>query len=130
MSDKYWFPFYTKEWRADLPMKVISFGAKGLWIDLLCWIYNADDGGKLTINGNPPSPEALCRVLGVPTQEGTKATMKLLKELESTGVYKIKDGAIYSEKAENVLADMEQRTSGYKPRRGLLSPFLNPTHSL
>jgi len=56
--------------------------------------------------------------------------MTLLKELESVGVYKLKDGAIYSEKAESVLADMEERTSEYKPRRGLLSPFLNPTHSL
>ena len=123
MSDKYWFPFYTKDWQSNPELKMVSFDAKGLWIELLCMIYKADDGGKLTINGNPPTPEMLSRLL-------RKGGMTLLKELESAGVYKIKDGAIYSEKAEIVLADMEQRTSGYKPRRGLLSPFLNPAHSL
>ena len=130
MSERYWFPLYRNDWRSKFKLRLISFGAKGLWIELLCMIYKADDGGKLTINGNPPTPETLHRLLGLAGEKQTEEAMTLLKELEIMGVYQIKDGAIYSEKAEIVLDDMKERTSGYKPRRGLLSPFLNPSHSL
>jgi hypothetical protein len=72
-------------------------------------MYKANAGGKLTINGNPPSPEQISRMVG-------QDAKPLLQELEVAGVYEIKDGAIYHGGVASGLAKMEERSAGYARR--------------
>jgi hypothetical protein len=72
-------------------------------------MYKANAGGKLTINGNSPSPEQISRMVG-------QDAKPLLQELEVAGVYELKDGAIYHGGVASGLAKMEERSAGYARR--------------
>jgi hypothetical protein len=72
-------------------------------------MYKAEAEGKLTINGNPPTPEQISRMIG-------EDARPLLKELEVAGVYELKDGAIYHKGVATGLAKMKDRSDGYARR--------------
>ena len=107
--DSFWFPFEPNRWLANEKLALVSLAAKGLWIHLLCLMYKANAEGKLTINGNPPTTEQISRMVG-------QDAKPLLEELKVTGVYEIKDGAIYHGGVASGLAKMEQRSAGYASR--------------
>jgi hypothetical protein len=107
--DSFWFPFEPNRWLANEKLALVSLASKGLWIHLVCLMYKANAGGKLTINGNPPSPEQISRMVG-------QDAKPLLQELEVAGVYEIKDGAIYHGGVASGLAKMEERSAGYARR--------------
>jgi len=107
--DSFWFPFEPNRWLANEKLALVSLAAKGLWIHLLCLMYKANAGGKLTINGNAPTPEQISRMVG-------QDAKPLLQELEVAGVYEIKDGAIYHGGVAVGLAKMEERSAGYASR--------------
>jgi hypothetical protein len=60
-----------------------SLAARGLWIDLLCYMHEGEPYGHLTIDGAAPSLEAIAALLGRPPKEVTKA----LAELEARRVF-------------------------------------------
>lgn len=107
--DSFWFPFEPNRWLSNEKLSLVSLEAKGLWIHLVCLIYKANAGGKLVINGNPPTPEQISRIVG-------QDAKPLLQELEVAGVYEIKDGAIYHGGTAETLADMNKRSAGYASR--------------
>lgn len=107
--DSFWFPFEPNRWLANEKLALVSLAAKGLWIHLLCLMYKANAGGKLTINGNAPTLEQISRMVG-------QDAKPLLQELEVAGVYDIKDGAIYHGGVAAGLAKMDERSAGYARR--------------
>jgi hypothetical protein len=107
--DNFWFAFEPNRWLSNEKLALVSLGAKGLWIHLLCLMYKAEAEGKLTINGNPPTPEQISRMIG-------EDARPLLKELEVAGVYEMKDGAIYHKGVATGLAKMKDRSDGYARR--------------
>ena len=107
--DSFWFPFEPNRWLSNEKLSLVSLEAKGLWIHLVCLIYKANAGGRLVINGNPPTPEQISRMVG-------QDAKPLLQELEVAGVYEIKDGAIYHGGTAETLADMNKRSAGYASR--------------
>jgi hypothetical protein len=107
--DNFWFAFEPNRWLSNEKLALVSLGAKGLWIHLLCLMYKAEAEGKLTINGNPPTPEQISRMIG-------EDARPLLKELEVAGVYELKDGAIYHKGVATGLAKMKDRSDGYARR--------------
>ena len=107
--DSFWFPFEPNRWLANEKLALVSLASKGLWIHLVCLMYKANAGGKLTINGNSPTPEQISRMVG-------QDAKPLLQELEVAGVYEIKDGAIYHGGVASGLAKMEERSAGYARR--------------
>ena len=107
--DNFWFAFEPNRWLSNEKLALVSLGAKGLWIHLLCLMYKAEAEGKLTINGNPPTPEQISRMIG-------EDARPLLKELEVAGVYELKDGAIYHKGVATGLAKMKERSDGYARR--------------
>ena len=62
--DSFWFPFEPNRWLANEKLALVSLEAKGLWIHLLCLMYKANAGGKLTINGHMPTSEQISRMVG------------------------------------------------------------------
>jgi hypothetical protein len=108
-EEGFWFPFEPNRWLSNEKLSLVSLEAKGLWIHLVCLIYKANAGGRLVINGNPPTPEQISRMVG-------QNASPLLKELEVAGVYEIKDGAIFHGGTAATLADMNKRSAGYASR--------------
>jgi hypothetical protein len=107
--DNFWFAFEPNRWLSNEKLALVSLGAKGLWIHLLCLAYKANEGGRLVINGITPTTEQIGRMVG---EDATK----LLEELETAGVFTRKDGAIYHAGIEKGLVKMNQKAEGYASR--------------
>lgn len=91
MSSTVWGKFYWSDWRSDPALRSCSFAARGLWIDLLAIMAEAD--GYLLINEKAPSTAQLARVLGGSVEEVEAA----LAELDEAGVFsRDRRGVIYS----------------------------------
>lgn len=111
MSEAKRFPymkFYARDWRGDGALRMCSFAARGLWVDLLTIMHDEGDPyGHLSINGTQPTTSHLARMLG-----GTpKEVERLLGELEGAGVFsRTEAGTIYSRRMvrDKIKADTDR----------------------
>lgn len=84
--------FYWSDWLRCAELRLCSFEARGLWIDMLAYMHQAKPYGHLVFNGKGVDPAMLAKMTG---GKGALVT-KLLKELKDNGVYSIDDnGVIY-----------------------------------
>lgn len=51
--------FYVKDWLSDPQLRMASFHSKGIWIDILCLMWESQDRGKLT-----GTASEFCKMLG------------------------------------------------------------------
>lgn len=87
-----WMKFYPGDWRRDL--RRVPLQARGLWIDLICEMWDSPDCGVLLhANGTPIEDKELAMLVG----ENPGAIRRALDSLESVGVMSRRDtdGAIY-----------------------------------
>jgi len=85
--------FYPGDWLRDPGVRSVSYAARGLWIDMLCLMFESDRKGYLCVAGKPVSATAISRMTGGNTDE----VSQLLTELESSGVFsRTEHGMIYS----------------------------------
>lgn len=90
---KPWLKFFPNDWLSDPTLRICTPAARGLWIDCVALMHQADPYGYLLINGTPPSE----RQLAVLTAMTIDEVQTLLAELETAGVYsRTEDGIIYS----------------------------------
>lgn len=88
-----WAKFYFSDWRSDPCLRVCSLAARGLWMEMLGIMHEADPYGHLLINGKAPSDAQLAAVAGAPLD----LVVALLVELEGAGVFsRNRAGVIYS----------------------------------
>lgn len=87
-----WMKFYPADWRSDPRLRVCSIAARGLWIEMLCIMHEADPYGHLLVNGLPVSAKQLASFTGVPLRE----VSKLMGELETAGVFSVEQDVIIS----------------------------------
>ena len=86
--------FYTGDWLKDPAVRCLSLEARGLWIDMLCLMYESPVRGFLSLaNGTPVTAPLLARMVG-----GEKEQVQtLLHELNDCGVYSLdENGVVYS----------------------------------
>jgi len=107
--DNFWFPFEPNRWLSNGKLGFVSLGAKGLWMHLICLMYNANQEGRLIIDGFTPTTE---QIIGMFKED----VSKFLAELETARVFTRKDGAIYHAGIEKGLAKMNQKAEGYASR--------------
>jgi len=96
--------FYTGDWLKDPAVRCISLAARGLWIDMLCLMYESPTRGYLSLlDGKPVSAVQLARMVG-----GTlKEIESLLSEMRGCGTYSVTDdGVMFSRR---MVADEELR---------------------
>lgn len=87
------FQFYPGDWRNDAALRMCSLAARGLWIDMLCIMHDAEPYGHLVIAGEPVEPAELAKLVG----ESAKDVQGLLAELQKRNVFSVtEDGVIYS----------------------------------
>ena len=92
MRKRHWTKFNFKEWRSDPELQQCSRAARSLWLDLCGLIYEAEDGGRLTLRGQPFDNRQLSAVLG----DDPRTIAAALKELGKAGVYSVDpDGAVF-----------------------------------
>jgi hypothetical protein len=103
-----WCKFWPRDWISDPALRLCSYGARGLWADLLCYmLMNEARRGYLELSGKPlKDPAQIARVTG-----GTaRLVAKLLSELEAANVFsRDADGCIFSRR---MVADESQRAEG------------------
>lgn len=98
--------FYPGDWMKDPELRSVSLAARGLWMDMLCLMFEGGRRGYLVLgNGKPVTNEKLARMTG--TFEAK--VIQYLEELEESGVLsRDKDGIIYSRR---LIRDEEKRSS-------------------
>lgn len=74
--------FYWKDWRNDENLRLCSYAARGLWMELLCLMAQGDRYGYLELAGKPLSNEQIARLTGGSTDE----VERLMRELIAAGV--------------------------------------------
>lgn len=77
------FQFYPGDWMNDAALRMVSVGARGLWIDMMCIMHQGSEYGYLKVNGKVILPANLARMTGSTLSE----TEGFLSELESAGVF-------------------------------------------
>ena len=77
------FQFYPGDWMKDPGLRSVSVAARGLWIDMLCLMFESPRRGYLQLaNGTLPTPAQIARMVGGSAEE----VSALLQELVSSGV--------------------------------------------
>lgn len=77
------FQFYPSDWLRDTALRSCSIGARGLWIDMICFMHEGNPYGTLKVGSKVILPVNLAAMVGVtlPEVEGW------LVELESAHVF-------------------------------------------
>jgi len=88
------FQFYPKDWLAAMDLQLCSLGAKGLWIQMLCYMFfSPKRGALLHANGMQMACKDLCKLNA---NANAKEVCKFLEELEAAKVLsKLPDGTMY-----------------------------------
>lgn len=88
-----WMKFYPRDWRGDQALRAVSLAARGLWMDCLCLMHEAEPRGHLLLNGKKVEVDALARMVGASSEE----VSALLAELLSAGVFTLaRNGVVTS----------------------------------
>lgn len=88
-----WMKFYPAAWRADPALRMCSLAARGLWVEMLSIMHEAEPYGYLLVNGRPVTDAQLAVLAAAPSDQ----VPSLLDELESAGVFsRTRKGVIFS----------------------------------
>lgn len=85
---KPWRKWYPQDWRADVPLRMCSYAARGLWADLLTLMHESNVVGFLLVEGVAPTPKQLAGLLG----GAEKEVKKLIAELGDANVFSVTGG--------------------------------------
>jgi hypothetical protein len=86
------FQFYPSDWLRDTALRSCSTGARGLWIDMICFMHEGSPYGYLKVADKVILPSNLARMVG----ETMEVVEGWLNELKEAGVYDTDNGAIFS----------------------------------
>lgn len=75
--------FFWSDWLSDPGVRASAYGARGLWMDMLCIAATAEPYGYLVVNGRPLDAADIARLTGGQLHE----VEILLSELERNGVF-------------------------------------------
>lgn len=121
MMGKRWAKWHFQDWRSDPGLRMCGLAARGLWMEVLGYMHEAD--GYFTIDGRVPELPDIARLVGAPVRDVAKA----YAELESHGVFsRTEKGVPFSRR---MLRDLEIAEEGrehvgkrWKPNRVPNSP--------
>lgn len=108
--------FYPSDWRADPALRSCTIAARGLWVEMLALMHEAEPYGSLLINGARIDKKRMAALAGIKETECTV----LMLELEGFGVFsRDDDGTIYSRRmrrdAAKAVKDKENGKKGGNP---------------
>jgi hypothetical protein len=71
--------FYVGDWRKDPSVQSLNYHDRGVWFEMICLMHEAEQRGKLVLNGQPMPIDALARLLGLDKQILTTTLNTLLE---------------------------------------------------
>lgn len=90
------FIFHPEDWLSDARLAMCSYATKGVWMDLLCYMYQSKRGGYLMIDGKALSKSDVEKMLKCRSSEEFES---IWNELLTHGVMKQHaDGTYYSKR--------------------------------
>ena len=102
------FQFYPGDWRKDPNLSRCSKAAKGVWLDMLCLMFECEDRGVLASGGRPWSDSDIAVAVGGDISE----VLSCINELIEKGVASRNNaGCVYSRR---LVRDEEQRKNHVK----------------
>jgi T5orf172 domain len=105
------FQFYPGDWLRATELRACSVGARGLWIDMLCYMHEGTPYGHLKVNNKVITPENLGRMVGANSDE----VNGWLEELSTAGVFsRADDGCMFSRRMVRDESLRELRAAGGK----------------
>jgi len=105
------FQFYPGDWLNDAALRMVSVGARGLWIEMLCYMHQGSPYGHLKVNSKVITEIQLARMVGGELGE----VKNWLHELADAGVYAVADdGAMLSRRMVKDEELREVRAAGGK----------------
>lgn len=105
------FLFYPRDWLTDANLRRCSPGARSLWIDLLCIMWETDIRGVLSTDGEPWSDDEIAKSVPGDTYQNLLGLQELLRNR----VAKRNDiGAVYSKR----FIDDERLRGQWRDRQG------------
>lgn len=118
------FQFYPSDWLRDTALRTCSVSARGLWMDMLCFMHEGNPYGVLKVGNKVILPANLAVMVGatLPEVEGW------LDELESAGVFdRGDDGEIMSRRMIRDESLRNKRAAGGKlgGNPALMKPKVN-----
>ena len=124
MRSRPWLKFYPSDWRSDPKLRMCSVAARGLWIELIAIMHEAEPYGHLLINGNAPTERQIAGLCGC-TERQAKEWMA---ELKDAGVYSLTDNlVVYSRRMVRDREKEEQdKANGKSGGNPSLMPWVNP----
>lgn len=103
------FQFYPGDWMNDAALRMVSVGARGLWIEMMCLMHQGSEYGYLKVNGKVILSSNLARMSGATLSE----VEGYLIELESSGVFsRDHEGCIFSRRMIRDEKIRESRAAG------------------
>lgn len=123
-----WLKFYPRDWRADSRLRSCSLLGRGLWMEIVGYMHEAEPYGYLLIGGKQPTLVELAAQIGRPVAE----TRKALSELEAHGVFsRTETDIIYSRRMvrdnERSEEGREHSTKRWPPKKPTRPPTRSPT---
>lgn len=116
-----WMKFYPQDWLADPGLRMCSPAARGVWMDLIAVMHDAQPYGHLLLGDTAPSMAALGRLCGV----SARTMAALLRELEENNVLaRTPAGIIYSRR---MVRDEAARAQGREHAAKAKTPPTPPT---
>lgn len=110
-------------------LRLCSIAARGLWIEMMCLMHEAQPYGSLLVNGKRIDKRQLASLVGLAEKECSL----LLMELEGNGVFsRDEDGTLYSRRMrrdfQKALEDKANGKKGGNPKVKVgVNPPVNPT---
>lgn len=90
-----WMKFFGKDWCGDRALRSCSLGARGLWLEILLVMGEAEPRGSLLVNGRQVDIKKLSGMVGADKKE----VEQLFSELDEAGVFsRDADGTVFSRK--------------------------------
>lgn len=116
---KPWMKFYPSDWRSDPALRMCPLAARGLWMEMLSIMHEAEPYGHLVVKGVAVEPGMLAKMVGI----GLKECRNLLATLRQVGVFsETEAGVIYSRRMvrdfDKALKDKENGKKGGNPALG------------
>lgn len=105
------FQFYPSDWLRDTALRSCSPSARGLWIDMICFMHEGNPYGHLKVGNKVILPANLASMVGATLLE----VEGWLDELRQAGVYELaEDGEIYSKRMVRDESLRNKRAEGGK----------------
>jgi hypothetical protein len=105
-----WIKWYPTDWRADPKLHMCSLAARGLWIEMLGYMHEAEIYGRLLIASRVPDMKELAALVG----SDPKTVLRCFEELKNNGVFSIDESVPYSRRMvrDKAKADADKANGG------------------